>query len=160
MSQFEKVKDFNKAFGVPVHDTPQKKLLLDKNLIKFRLDLIKEELQELETAVSENDIIETVDALADILYVVHGMGSVLGLDLDKAFDIVHKSNMSKLCKTEKEAQDTVEYYKKNFDKLGYDSPEYRLSNDKKYYIVFNASTTKILKSINYIPADLKYVDVE
>lgn len=152
-TDFEKVKDFNIVFGVPVSETPQLDLFTsNQKLVKLRLDLIREELKELEEAVKNHDIIETVDALADLIYVVHGMGCSLGLNLDKAFDIVHKSNMSKVCKNEEEAQETVEHYKKNFATLGYDSPAYRKSSDGNYWIIYNYNTGKILKSINYTPA--------
>ena len=70
-------------------------------------------------------------------------------DFPKTFSLIHDSNMTKLCKTEEEAIQTVEWYKANENR--YDSPTYRLSDDKKYYVVYNKSTGKILKSINYSP---------
>ena len=60
-------------------------------------------------------MVETIDALADILYVVYGAGASFGIDLDKAFDIVHRSNMSKLCQTEEDAIETVRIYKEKYD---------------------------------------------
>merc|ERR1712194_828928 len=105
-----------------------------------------------EAAAKNHDMTEVLDALSDILYVTYGAGSSFGLDLDKAFGLVHESNMSKLCKTESEAKETVEWYKKNYTPEGkypYDTPAYRLSDDGQYYVVFNQSTGKILKSINY-----------
>jgi hypothetical protein len=98
-----------------------------------------------------------VDALADILYVVYGMGVSIGMNLDKAFSIVHDSNMSKLCKDETEAQKTVEWYQDQFkqEKLSYDSPGYRKSTCGDYWVVFNESTGKILKSINYHQVDFR-----
>ena len=69
-------------------------------------------------------------------------------DADKAFELVHKSNMTKLCVSEQEAKDTVKSYESD-DR--YDSPAYRLSDDGKHYVVYNKSTSKILKSINYNP---------
>ena len=118
-------------------------------------DLIKEEVDELREAMDNHDMTETIDALTDILYVVYGAGVSFGIDLNRAFEIVHSSNMSKLCVSEEEAQDTVLWYKEQFkqDKLPYDSPAYRRSDDEKYWVVFNESTGKILKSINYTPAD-------
>ncbi len=80
------------------------------------------------------------------------MGASLGLDLDQAFDIVHQSNMSKVCKDEDEAKATVAYYEANRDKLGYDSPAYRQSPDGNGFVVFNQNTMKVLKSVNYTPA--------
>merc|ERR1719506_1578997 len=127
----------------------------DPKTVDLRLKLIKEEVKELADAMKEKDMVETVDALGDILYVVYGAGGAFGLDLDRAFDLIHKSNMTKLCKTEEEAKETVEWYKKNKTgpegKYPYDTPAYRLSPDGKYYVPYNESTGKILKSINYSP---------
>lgn len=152
-SHFQKVLDFNKAFGVETHHTKNNNIF-DNNskLINYRLSLINEEVEELRQAVKDRNLIEIVDALADIEYVVLGAYTALGIDADKAFDIVHSSNMSKLCVNEEEAKKTVEYYIANKEKLGYDSPKYRLSDDKVHYVVYNESTSKILKSINYTPA--------
>jgi len=150
--------EFNKSFGVTVHDEPKTDIFdTDPKLVKLRLGLITEEVKELTEAIEEKDMTETLDALADILYVVYGAGCSFGLDLDKAFHLVHKSNMSKLCVSEEEAKETVEWYKAAFadeekkKKYPYDTPAYRLSEDGKYYVVFNESTGKILKSVNYAP---------
>merc|ERR1719230_98610 len=125
----------------------------DPKTVNLRLKLIKEEVRELADAMEAKDMVETVDALGDILYVVYGAGGAFGVNLDQAFDLIHKSNMTKLCKTEEEAKETVEWYKKNKTgpdgKYPYDSPAYRLSPDGKYYVPFNESTGKILKSVNY-----------
>ena len=93
MTNFLKVKQFMSVFG---QEVKTKALIPDKDTVKLRLDLIKEELRELETAVNENDIIEIADALTDILYVTYGAGHAFGIDLDQCFDEVQKSNMSKL----------------------------------------------------------------
>lgn len=158
MTNFDKVVDFNKKFGVPIRRKPDPDVFdTDPKLVKLRMDLIREEMKELEQAVQEKDYIETVDALADILYVVYGMGASIGTDLYEAFRLVHDSNMSKLCKSEEEAKKTVEWYINAFEKgeQPYDSPSYRLSDDGGYWVVFNKSSGKILKSINYHPVDLK-----
>ena len=151
-SNFEKVVEFNTVFGLPTHTSPQTDIVrTNPALTTLRVDLITEECQELVDAVKANDFTEIVDALADILYVVYGAGSSFGVDLNKAFDIVHSSNMSKLCRSEAEARLTVEWYRR--EKLDvYDSPDYRKSECGKYWIVFNRSSGKILKSINYTPA--------
>jgi len=100
-------------------------------------------------------MIETLDALADILYVTLGAGVSFGLQLDKAFDLVHQSNMSKVCTSEKEAKETISWYKKNYipgtKKLVYDTPSYKKSKNGKYWIIYNESSGKRLKSINYKP---------
>jgi predicted HAD superfamily Cof-like phosphohydrolase len=155
-TNFDKVVDFNEKFGVPIYENPQFDIF-DKNpkLVELRMNLIREEMRELEDAVKNKDLVETADALSDILYVVYGAGSSFGLNMTEIFNLVHDSNMSKLCTTEQEAQDTVKWYEENKEKLGYDSPAYRLSKDNKYYIVYNKSSGKILKSINYKPVDIK-----
>lgn len=153
-TDFLAVKEFNETFGIPVYETPQMDIFTsNEKLVKLRMDLIREEFSELEEAVKNHDMVETVDALADLIYVVQGMGCSLGLDLDKAFDIVHSSNMSKVCKTVEEAEKTVEHYIATKDTHSYDSPSYRKSADGKYYIVYNKSTGKILKNVNYVPAN-------
>jgi len=156
MTNFEKVVNFNKQFGVKLHDKPQPNIFqTEPNNVEFAMKLIREEVKELEEAVKTGDYIETVDALADILYVVYGMGARIGMDMDKAFRLVHDNNMSKLCLTEEEARESVEYYLMNKEKLGYDSPNYRLANDNQHYVVYNESTKKVLKSIKWKPVDLK-----
>lgn len=150
-THFEKIKEFNKAFGITTNLYPNHEIFNDVKLVDYRMSLINEEIEELKEAVRNKDFIEVIDALADIEYVILGFYTALGINGDKAFDIVHNSNMSKLCKTLDEAEKTVEYYKNNNDK--YDSPTYRLSDDKKNYIVYNKNTRKILKSIEYNPAD-------
>jgi predicted HAD superfamily Cof-like phosphohydrolase len=157
-SNFQKVKDFNTQFGVKLHSKYQPDIFdSEPNNVEFAMKLIREEVKELEESVKNKDYVETADALADILYVVYGMGCRIGLDMDHIFDIVHENNMSKLCSTEEEAQASVEYYKQNKDKLGYDSPNYRLAEDGKHYVVYNESTKKVLKSINWCPVDLTFV---
>tara|TARA_B110000914_G_C15249886_1_gene348085 strand:- start:118 stop:618 length:501 start_codon:yes stop_codon:yes gene_type:complete len=151
-TNFQKVKEFNEIFGVPTPEIPEKNVVTNNPaLTKLRQALIEEECKEFVEAVTDNNFTEMIDALADILYVVYGAGAAFGVDLDKAFDIVHNSNMSKVCKTESEAIKTVEWYMENQLET-YDSPDYRKSVDGKYWIVFNKSTGKILKSISYNPA--------
>ena len=155
-TNFQKVIDFNKAFGVPVHDTVQEEIFTkNPSLTKLRLDLILEEVRELKEAIETNDMVETIDALADILYVVYGAGASFGIDLDNAYDIVHKSNMSKLCKTEEDAIETVRRYKEIYENGAspYDTPAYRKSADGKFWVVYNKSTGKILKNHKYTQAN-------
>ena len=257
MSNFQKVVDFNKAFGIFVTDTPLKNIFqTDPKLVKLRHSLITEEIRELnEDGFHKKNFVEVVDALSDILYVVYGagasfginldehfniychlkmsyyveenisnfnriklikssesseriltdffdnsenvemvfnkyvvmlntedtklgryitledfqkvenslvkmldftysLGNMLGIDLDQSFNIVHESNMSKLCKDEETAKKTVEWYKQNESR--YDSPNYRpCESQTGKFVVFNESTGKILKSIEYTPADFK-----
>ena len=93
MSNFRKVGIFMKTFGQEVKNRPS--LSTDK-INKLRLDLIQEEFEELRQAIQNNDLLETADALTDILYVTYGAGHAFGIDLDKCFEEVQNSNMSKL----------------------------------------------------------------
>ena len=93
MSNFNKVGTFMKTFGQEVKSKPS--FSTDK-INKLRIDLIKEELDELKEAMEDNDLLEVADALTDILYVTYGAGHAFGIDLDKCFDEVQNSNMSKL----------------------------------------------------------------
>lgn len=154
-TNFEKVVEFNKCFGVHVPVTGNHlDLKSNPDLVKLRLSLITEEVRELQDAIKDNDFTEVIDALSDILYVVYGAGASFGIDLDTTFDIVHRSNMSKLCISEEQAKRTVDWYVANDTR--YDSPSFRkgdgLYNEKPFWVVFNRSTGKILKSINYTPA--------
>jgi predicted HAD superfamily Cof-like phosphohydrolase len=160
-TNFEKVIDFNDGFGVPVNNTIQTDIFKQNtDLVKLRLDLILEEVKELKDAIDTHDMTETIDALADILYVVYGAGASFGINLDKTFDIVHKSNMSKLCETEKDAIETVRIYKEKYanNNSPYDSPTYRCSKDNKYWVVYNESTGKILKNYKYTPANFQELE--
>ena len=98
MSNFSKVGIFMKTFGQEVKNKPS--FSTDK-INKLRLDLIKEELSELTDAMKNKDLLEVADALTDILYVTYGAGHAFGIDLDKCFDEVQNSNMSKLDKNGK-----------------------------------------------------------
>ena len=93
MTNFNKVGTFMKTFGQEVKTKPS--FSTDK-INKLRVDLIKEELTELTEAMDNKDLLEVADALTDILYVTYGAGHAFGIDLDKCFDEVQNSNMSKL----------------------------------------------------------------
>ena len=93
MTNFKKVGLFMKTFGQEVKTSEE----LSTDKINFlRISLINEELEELKKAISENNIVEVADALTDILYVTYGAGHSFGIDLDKCFNEVQESNMSKL----------------------------------------------------------------
>ncbi len=93
MTNFEKVRLFMKIYGQEVKD---KAGLSDAKTNKLRIDLIKEELEELTDAMQDENLLEVADALTDILYVTYGAGHAFGIDLDKCFEEVQNSNMSKL----------------------------------------------------------------
>jgi len=95
MTNFEKVGLFMSTFG---QEVKTKSELSSEKINSLRISLIQEELDELAKAINENDILEVADALTDILYVTYGAGHAFGINLDKCFDEVQKSNMSKLDK--------------------------------------------------------------
>lgn len=158
LTNFQKIREFHNASGLDNHVEHQMNIFSEEKegLIKLRLDLIQEEFNELRDAIKNHDFPEVRDAIADILYVVYGAAASFGIDADRDYDLVHQSNMSKFCQTEELAQATVESYKKKFEEGNspYDSPTYRLSSDGKYYVVYNETTGKILKSIDYKPVDM------
>jgi len=93
MSNFNKVKTFMQVFGQEVKNNPS---FPDPKIQNLRFELIKEELEELKVALDQKNLKEVADALTDILYVTYGAGHAFGIDLDKCFDEVQASNMSKL----------------------------------------------------------------
>ena len=121
MSNFSKVGTFMKTFGQEVKTSPA--LSTDK-INRLRVDLIKEELEELTEAMNNKDLLEVADALTDILYVTYGAGHAFGIDLDKCFDEVQNSNMSKLDENGKpiynesgKVMKGPNYYKPDFSKF-------------------------------------------
>ena len=98
MTNFEKVKQFMQTFG---QEVKTKASFSDEKTNQLRLDLISEELEELKNAMTSKDLLEVADALTDILYVTYGAGHAFGINLDKCFDEVQNSNMSKLGKSGK-----------------------------------------------------------
>ena len=93
MTNFEKVKEFMTTFGQEVKNKAE---FPNEKIVELRKKLIDEEFNELKDANNENDLIEVADALTDILVVTYGAGVAFGIDLDKCFKEVHRSNMSKL----------------------------------------------------------------
>jgi predicted HAD superfamily Cof-like phosphohydrolase len=142
------VAEFHTTFQHPILPTPA---IPAENRCKLRVALIAEELKELEVAILEKDIVEVADALCDIQYVLSGAILEFGLG-DKfktLFDEVQRSNMSKACKTEEEAKQTVDHYLKK------DGTECYYEKKEDKYLVYRKSDNKTIKSINYSPADLE-----
>ena len=98
MSNFNKVKTFMETFGQEVKKKPS---FSSDKINKLRIDLIQEEIDELNQAITNKDLLEVADALTDILYVTYGAGHAFGIDLDKCFEEVQNSNMRKLDKNGK-----------------------------------------------------------
>ena len=93
MSNFDDVKNFMNIYEQEVKTKPS---FPNEKIVQLRYDLIKEELDELSVAINDKDIVEVADALTDLLYVVYGAGHSFGIDLDKCFAEVQRSNLSKL----------------------------------------------------------------
>ena len=150
IDSLNQVADFHNTFKHPVLSTPQ---IPAEERCQLRVALIAEELNELEDAIKDNDIVEVADALCDIQYVLSGAVLEFGLGdkFSALFDEVQRSNMSKACDSREEAEQTVEYYhnKKN-------TQCYYKEQDGKY-LVYRKGDNKTLKSINYSPADLKSI---
>lgn len=150
LDSLNQVATFHETFQHPIEAEP---LIPAKQRCELRVSLIREELNELEEAIGNNDLVEVADALCDIQYVLSGaiLEFGLGSKFKTLFDEVQRSNMSKACTTETEAQATVEHYQKNKDTECY----YR--QVEGLYLVYRSSDNKTLKSINYSPADLKTI---
>lgn len=151
MNEFlEKVKEFHQTFEAPVLDTPT---IPSDDRCKLRVNLIQEELDEFSQAIKDKDIVEIADSFADLMVVLSGSILEFGMGdrFGELFDEVHRSNMSKACLTQKEALTTIAHYKQ---KDGTESNY--VERDGKFF-VNRISDNKILKSINYSPADLKKI---
>ena len=148
INSLNQVADFHRTFNAPILDTPQ---IPSEQRCELRVNLLQEELNELSQAIKDNDIVEIADALCDIQYVLSGAVLEFGLGekFVELFNEVQRSNMSKACDTQQEALMTLSHYKKKDGTEGY----YKKINGK--WLVYRVSDDKVLKSINYSPANLK-----
>lgn len=152
LDALNQVKEFHNTFDVPVLKNPE---IPSEERCELRISLIQEELNELSEAIKNKDLVEIADALCDLQYVLSGtvLEFGLGKKFPKLFDEVQRSNMSKACKTQQEAISTISHYKK---KDGTESM-YKQVGDK--WVVYRMSDNKVLKSVNYSPAELKKIIV-
>jgi predicted HAD superfamily Cof-like phosphohydrolase len=143
------VEKFHEVFKHPILDTPT---IPDKKRCDLRVELIQEELNELQQAIIDNDIVEVADALCDIQYVLAGAILEFGLGdkFSDLFDEVQRSNMSKACETKEDADQTVAYYADQ-------GTEAYIKSSGDEYLVYRSSDNKTLKSVNYSPANLKSI---
>jgi len=143
------VETFNDTFGKPNNYRPT--IPTDEKLLKFVVDFIKEETEELEEAIKNRDIVEVLDAICDLLYVAIGNATmVFGLKdkLINAFNEVQASNMSKACSTYEEALETAEVRAREHGPC-----VIREVDDK--YVVYRKSDDKVMKNVNYFAPNLK-----
>ncbi|PPK86508.1 phosphoribosyl-ATP pyrophosphohydrolase [Neolewinella xylanilytica] len=142
----ESVAEFHRTFRVPIIEAPA---IPAPERSALRINLLREELEELQQAIEDEDLVEVADALADLQYVLSGAVLEFGLgDKFKAiFDEVHRSNMSKTCRSLKEAEATVEHYRTL-------QQEGRVEPAGDHFLVYRVADNKVLKNVNYSPADL------
>ena len=144
----QQVAEFHTTFQHPIEQTP---IIPAEKRCKLRVELLAEELKELQQAIHDNDSVEIADALCDLQYVLSGAILEFGFG-DKfktLFEEVHRSNMSKSCATEEEANATIAHYLAN-----HQTPAYFKEIEGKF-LVFRTEDNKTLKSIYYSPADIK-----
>lgn len=149
IDSLNQVAEFHKTFNAPILDTPQ---IPSAERCQLRVDLLQEELDELKKAIADNNIVEVADALCDLQYVLSGavLEFGLGKKFVELFNEVQRSNMSKACSTQEEAEQTIAFYKAK----GVEAYS-EISGDK--INVHRVADDKVLKSVNYSPADLKTI---
>jgi predicted HAD superfamily Cof-like phosphohydrolase len=147
MNYIKLVEEFHNTFGAPVLETPQ---IPSGDRCELRVSLLQEELNELKDAIRNDDIVEISDALADLQYVLSGAILEFGLGdkFNELFLEVQRSNMSKACSSQQEAIQTLLHYKEKDGTEGY----YKEVDGK--WLVYRNGDNKVLKSINYSPANL------
>lgn len=145
----EKVAEFHKATKSPILESPA---IPDMKRADLRLELLEEELKELETAAYKRDLVEVLDALCDLQYILNGTILEFGLQdvFQTAFQEVHDSNMSKFCKSTLEAQHSC-------FKLGDNKVEAYYKKVGPVHVIFRSSDDKILKGINFFQPKLKKI---
>lgn len=150
MNYLSKVSEFHKTFEAPILDSPE---IPSDERCQLRVSLLQEELNELKQAINDKNIIEIADALCDIQYVLSGAILEFGLGdkFDELFNEVQRSNMSKACESEREATETISYYRYK------DETEAMCKKVGDKWVVYRISDNKVLKSINYSPANLKNI---
>ena len=157
-SNFIQTKDYiSRIVGISFETTPVTfidtlkennfKMLFESHLLDLSINL--EELEK-STSVASPKFSSVVSNCLSIIYITYLIGILIGVDLDTSVGLVHSSNMSKICSSEEEAEKTVAWYKEN--ETRYDSPKWRKAEEG--YVIFNESTGKILKNINYKAVDL------
>jgi predicted HAD superfamily Cof-like phosphohydrolase len=153
----EHKKIYKAIFQITLENKPTAEHIFQKDLTDYCYSLLKNELDNVIDSVKifKNELY-LKDHLVNLLNNTYKVAFLLNVNIDKAFKIVHESNMTKFCSSEEEAKDTVEYYKSipaDSPKY-YDSPTYKKAKSGDKWIVYNESTSKTLKNINYTPADL------
>jgi predicted HAD superfamily Cof-like phosphohydrolase len=147
LDSLNQVAQFHQTFGAPIVDNPS---IPSAERCQLRVSLLAEELDELKEAIAANDIVEIADALCDLQYVLSGAVLEFGMGekFVELFNEVQRSNMSKACQSLAEAEATVKFYA---DK---DGTVAEILEENGLWKVYRKADNKVLKSINYSPADL------
>jgi len=147
LDSLNQVADFHRTFGAPILASPT---IPSSERCALRVSLLAEELDELKEAIAANDLVEIADALCDLQYVLSGAVLEFGLGerFVDLFNEVQRSNMSKACQSLQEAEQTVKFY------LDKDGTVAEIVEENGLWKVYRKSDNKVLKSINYSPADL------
>jgi predicted HAD superfamily Cof-like phosphohydrolase len=147
LDSLNQVAEFHTTFGHPIVASPA---IPASERAALRISLLKEELEELEEAVKNNDLVEVADALCDLQYVLSGaiLEFGMGAKFKTLFDEVQRSNMSKACKTVEEAEKTIAHYKAKGTESFYEEKD-------GLYLVYRVGDRKTLKSVFYSEANLK-----
>ena len=143
------VAEFHKTFNAPILDTPQ---IPSKERCELRVSLLQEELNELQEAIADKNIVEIADALCDLQYVLSGAVLEFGLGekFPALFNEVQRSNMSKACANQQEADETIAFYKEKGEEAFSEISGEKINIHRK-------SDNKVLKNKYYSPADLKSI---
>ncbi len=147
IDSLNQVAQFHQTFGAPIVDKPG---IPSAERCQLRVSLLAEELEELKEAIAANDIVEIADALCDLQYVLSGAVLEFGMGekFVELFNEVQRSNMSKACQSLAEAEATVKFYADKDGTLA------EILEENGLWKVYRKSDNKVLKSINYSPADL------
>lgn len=150
LNSLHQVSEFHRTFK---HPAPAKPAIPSKERCALRVSLLAEELKELQQAINDKDMVEIADALCDLQYVLSGavLEFGLGQKFKELFDEVHRSNMSKACKTVEEADQTIAHY------LTKDKTESHYKEEDGLFLVYRTVDNKTLKSIAYSPAALQTI---
>ena len=149
-SPLSDVSKFHRLFCLPILEEPS---IPSQDRCNLRVNLLEEELNELKEAIEKRNLVEIADALCDLQYVLSGAVLEFGFgnDFKCLFKEVQRSNMSKVCTTEEEAEQTRSFYRKE------KSTESFIEKSDGKYLVYRSTDSKVLKSVNYSPADLKSI---
>ena len=149
IDSLNQVAEFHKTFNAPILDTPQ---IPSKERCELRVSLLQEELNELKEAIADNNLVEIADALCDLQYVLSGAVLEFGLGekFPALFNEVQRSNMSKACANQQEADETIAFYKEKGEEAFSEISGEKINIHRK-------SDNKVLKNKYYSPADLKSI---